>query len=170
MLLKGALKQAKGDADKFFAIFDTLAWGPPADFYRDALNKFFVGNAYAIMGLGLSIEQIESIDHYIDRHSTSIKILELTLEKAEHAGDFFNIFHTVAPDSPDKKSQQVYGNFLIDHAEEIVALGPSLDQTTNADDYVPMATILDVAEKQKRKKTRKKAREVCAASAAALLL
>ena len=83
VLLKGALKHAGGDADKFFAIFDFLfqVLLLLKTKYRDALNRFFLENAEAIMDLELSTLQIESINNAIDRHSTSIKILKLTLEK-----------------------------------------------------------------------------------------
>ena len=171
VLLEGALKRAgRGNADIFFTTFKATAWGSPEDSERDALSKFFVGNAKAIMDLGLSLDQIEFIDDYIDRHSTSIKILELALERAEHASDFFNVFHTIVPDSPSARAKQVYGNFLIDHARLIVDLVPSVEQWRMIRHYgLSPSEIYEMGKNQKRKKKRKKAKKDCTNNVAALL-
>ena len=163
ILLEGGFKHAERDTDEFFALFRAITSGP-SESYRDALNTFFIDNAEKIMNLGLSIDQMEYLGHKINRYSTSIRILELTLEKAEHAGDFFTIFHIVAPDSPGSKSKSIYGNFLTDHAKPIVDLGPSPDQMEKIGRYISSPEILfNMAKNQKEK------REVCAASMAILL-
>ena len=171
MFLEEGLKWAGGDADKFFAAFKAVTWAsPPDEKYRDMLNRFFIDNAEAIMNLELSLDQIHYLVYYINRFSTSIKILELALERAEYAGDFFNVFHMVTPDSPGNKSQSLYGNFLTDHANAIVDLGPSPDQMEKISKYVSSPEILfDMAKNQKKKQRGRKKREVCATDVAALL-
>ena len=165
-LLRGTLKRANGDAEKFFAAFKAVTWPNfPTSIYRGDLSSFFTGNAREIMELGLSTDQFEYINRYINKYPTSIKILELTLKRAKYAGDFFNVFRTIAPKSPNKESQQIYGHFLIDHAEAIVDLDPTTTQMEEINKYIPSpSTLFDVAKDRKRNK-----RENCAASVAALL-
>ena len=170
VLLEGGLKHAGGDADKFFALFRAIAYDADEP-YQDALNTFFIDNAEKIMNLGLSVDQVEYLNHKIGRYSTSIRILELALKKAKHVGDFFNIFHVIVPDSPKGKAKHIYGNFLTDHARSILDLGPSLDQL---DDlvvrYIPSASaFFDTAEAQKKhRKKRKKKRDACADNVATI--
>ena len=163
VLLKGGLQQAKGDADQFFAIFEAVTNFNSNDKYKDALSKFFTDNAETIMNLELSFDQIQYLNHYINRYSTSLKILELVLRKTEYAGDFFNIFHAITARS-SKKSKHLYGNFLTDHAKAIVDLNPSPDQMGKISKYLSSPEILfDMAKNQKKKQ------KVCAASVAILL-
>ena len=164
VLLKGGLKQARGDANKFFALFNTIAASDPSPSKeaRDSFSKFFMDNAEKIMNLGPSLEQIKELNNYIGRFSTSLKILELALARAEYAGDFFNVFHIITENSP-KNSQHIYGHFLTDHANTIVDLGPSPDQMEKISKYISSPEILfDMAKNQKK-------REVCAVNTAILL-
>ena len=171
LLMQAGLKQTQENADRFFAIFNavTAVDHSPNKAYRDALNSFFADNAEKIMNLGPSLEQIKELNNYIGRSSTSIKILELTLARAEYAGDFFNVFHIIAENSPEN-SQHIYGHFLTDHANAIVDLGPSPDQMEKISKYVSSPEILfDMAKNQKKKQRAKKKREVCSANTAILL-
>ena len=171
VLLKGGLKHMRGNTGKFPALFDSIAHrNGPSDKYRNALSKFFVDNAEEIMDSGLSTGQIKRLNDYIDSIPTSLKILELALKKAEYAGDFFNIFHLVAPNPPQSEFQHIYGHFLMAHAEIIVDLDPSTAQMEKLDRYLPSpSTLFDMAKNRRRKKKKIKNKAVCAASAAALL-
>ena len=171
VLLEGGLEHAGGDADKFFALFRAISYAPDES-YRDALNTFFIDNAKKIMNLGLSVDQIEYLNHKINRYSTSIKILELALEKAKHAGDFFNIFFVIAPNSPKGKAKHIYGDFLTNHARSILDLKPSLDQMHDlVVGYIPSASaFFDTAEAQKRqRKKRRKNKDACSNDVVTLL-
>ena len=171
VLLQGGLKYARGDADKLVALFDTVtrSYNSSND-YRNALNKLFVDNAKEIMDSGLPAEQIKRLNDYIDSIPTSIKILELALKKAEYAGDFFNIFHLIAPNPLRSELQHIYGNFLMAHAETIVDLAPSMTQMEKINRYLPSpSTLFDMAKNRRRKKRKRKNKAVCATSAAALL-
>ena len=171
LLLKGGLKHARGDADKFAAFFNAVTqFDNPSNDYLNKLSKFFVDNAEEIMDMGLSAEQIKKLNDYIGRIPTSIKILELALERAEYAGDFLNVFHIIAPDSPKSEFQHIYRNFLIDHAETIVDLDPYMEQMEKVNRYLPSSsTLFDMAKNRRRKKKKRKNEAVCATSAAALL-
>ena len=170
--MQTGLNQAQGNASSFFEIFDAIADVDnysPNKAYRDALNNFFMDNAEKIMNLNPSLEQIVELNNFIGRSSTSIKILELALERAEYAGDFFNVFHVIAANAP-RNSKHIYGHFLTDHARKIVDLGPSPDQMEKISKYVSSPEILfDMAKNQKKKQRGRKKREVCAANMAILL-
>ena len=77
----GALERAEGDADEFFAIFKAVAVPNPSRAYKKALAKFFLKKAKIIFSLGLSTEQIQYMDRYIDSPKVSSKILEDSLRK-----------------------------------------------------------------------------------------
>ena len=76
-LLKGGLKHARGDADKFTAIFEAVAYpSSPVGEYKKALNQFFVDNSEDVWKLNFSPEQIERINRYVDRNGTSTVLLK----------------------------------------------------------------------------------------------
>ena len=171
LLMQVGLKQTQENPGRFFAIFNAVAATDrsPNKAYRDALNDFFADNAERIMNLGPSLEQIKELNNYLGSSSTSIKILELALARAEYAGDFFNVFHIIAESSP-KSSKHIYGHFLTDHANAIVDLIPSPDQMEKISKYISSPEILfDMAKIQKEKQRAKKKREVCTANMAILL-
>ena len=131
VLLKGALKQAQGDADKFFAIFDTLAWGPPADFYRRALNEFFQDNAEALGELSFSPRQVERIARYTKSGPTEIVLLKGALKQAKGDADkFFAIFDTLAWGPPADFYRRALNEFFQDNAEALGELSFSPDRSS----------------------------------------
>ena len=82
VLLESALKQARGDADKFFAIFDALTWGNPSGIFRDILDDIFTGHAEELAELSFSPQQARRILGYIHRASTHTVLLKGALKQA----------------------------------------------------------------------------------------
>ena len=165
VFLEGALKRARGDADKFFAIFKAITAEPPRDIFRANLNQFFTGNAEAIGELPLSAEQVKYIRYYIYMPETAIVFLEGALKQARGDADkFFAIFKAVTAKTPNRTFQDTLNRFFVDNVENILDLDPSMAQMEKVDRYLPShVSIFDMA------KNRRKNREVCAAGVAALL-
>ena len=93
ILLEGGLEQARGDADKFFAIFKAAVYSPTEE-YKKALEIFFLKNAETILSLGLSTKQIRYMDRHIDSSAVSAKLLEGSFEinKANCPNDMETLF------------------------------------------------------------------------------
>ena len=164
MFLKLALKKAEGDADRFFAVFHSVAIPNPTQAYRQALNRFFIDNTEDIVELNFSPEQIERIDHYVRIIDTGIMFLKLALKKAEGDADrFFAVFHSVAIPNPTQAYRQALNRFFIDNTEDIVELNFSPEQIERIDRYV------DKTETSTMLLRGRKNREVCAAGVAILL-
>ena len=92
ILLEGALEQAKGDADKFFATFKALTsnfLSYLTDEASEALKNFFEANSEAIKKLPFSTKQVRYIIKYINEVSTAVILLEGALEQAEGDADKF---------------------------------------------------------------------------------
>ena len=130
--LEEGLKRAKGDADKFFAIFKAISWSSPSSnrLYKSALINLFEKNADAIDELSLSPEQIEHIGRYIDSIPISITFLKKGLKRAEGDADkFFATFKAVTWNpSPSEKYQDVLNKFFTDNAKNIGELSFSSEQ------------------------------------------
>ena len=169
MLLRGGLKQARGDADKFFTLFDTIADVDPSpgDQYRKKLDQFFTDNAEEIEKLPFSAKQVERIDRYVFRFPTSIVLLKGGLKQARGDADkFFTLFDTIADvdPSPNDQYRKKLNQFFTDHAEKIEKLPFSAKQVERIDRYVDKTETTTVLLKGRKKKW-----EICAASVAVLL-
>ena len=137
VLLEGALKRAKGDADQFFAIFDAITWGFPDDDDRRALNKFFQDNAEDIKKLPFSVEQIRYMDTYILKVETSTIFLKEGLERAGGDADkFFSIFKALTNHSPSDAYENALEKFFADNVEEIKKLPFSIEQIGYMEKYI----------------------------------
>ena len=175
--LKEGLKKAQGDADKFFAIFKAVTWKPsPSEQYQDALNEFFTDNAKSIGELPFSAEQVGHIGHYIKRVKTVITLLEGGFMRAQRNPDeFFAIFNAIATIPPNNKYRDALDKFFTDNAENIGELPFSTKQVKRLDRYFrtssPSSLLLGMLEnlKKNQKKKRRRKREICIASAVALL-
>ena len=144
-LLKGGLKRAEGDADKFFAVFKTITWkSSPSTAYKNHLRNFFVENADKIDELPLSPEQVKHIDRYIDRIETKITLLKGGLKRAEGDADkFFAIFKAVAtaPKSDFRDYQDALSKFFTDNAGTIGELSLSPEQIEHINRYIAKIPI-----------------------------
>ena len=147
VLLKGGLKQTKGNPDKFFAIFNAVAISTPNSDYRNylaALDKFFTDNAGAIGKLSLSPEQVEHIGRHIDRIPVLIVLLEQGLKRADGDADkFFAIFQAVTWNpSPSEKYQDALNKFFANNAKSIGELPFSAEQVERIGRYIKEAKIV----------------------------
>ena len=140
ILLEGGLERAGGDADKFVALFDAIATPDPSEYYRKALNKFFIGKAKTIKKLPFSAEQISSMGNYIDKVETSIILLEEFLERAEGDADkFVALFDAIATPNPSENYRKALNEFFADNVVKIWELDFSLEQVKRIDHYVNYA-------------------------------
>ena len=137
VLLEGALQQAKGDANQFYAILDASAWGFPEKKDRNALDKFFVDNAEDIKKLAFSPEQVKEITKYINKPQTWVVLLEGALQQAKgDANQFYAILDASAWGFPEKKDRNALDKFFVDNAEDIKKLPFSTEQIRHIVRYI----------------------------------
>ena len=148
VLLEGGLKQAKGDADQFFAIFDAINWGSPDQGHRDALNKFFIDNAETLKEVPFSPEQVKYITQYINKPATWIILLEGGLKRArENANEFFAIFEATTWGFPNNDDQDALNKFFAHNAEHIRQLPFSAEQAKRIGHYIKrVKTVITLLE------------------------
>ena len=131
-LLKGGLKQANGDADRFFAIFKAVTdyTNKPDDEYRKALDRFFTNNTEEIGKLSLSAEQVRHIGKQVHCTSTYITLLKGSLKQANRNADsFFAMFKAVTDFSNlGDEYRDTLSKFFTGNAEEIAKLHLSSHQ------------------------------------------
>ena len=126
-----------GNADEFYATFNTLAVRNPTDNHRQMLNKFFDDNTKTVKKLPFSAKQIKRMEKYIDDMEISIMFLKGGLEQAGGDADkFFDIFKAITSFSPTKEYKEELEKFFEDNAEYIKKLPFSTKQIKYMDRYI----------------------------------
>ena len=153
VFLEGALKRARGDADKFFAIFKAVSAKSPVEKFQEDLNQFFTGNAKAIGELPFTAEQVKHIIYYIYRTPTTIVFLEEALKRAQgNADEFFAIFKAITTESPSTDFQDDLNQFFTGNAKAIGELPFTAEQVKHIIYYIyrTPTTIVFLEEALKR--------------------
>ena len=142
VFLEGSLKQAGGDADKFFDVFKATTNLSSYYPHQKVLKKFFLKNAESIKKLPFSAKQIKYMNGYIDKAIISIIFLGGVLERAEGDADtFFAIFKATTNLSSYYAHQRVLKEFFLENAEAILSLGLSAKQIRYMDSYIDVSSV-----------------------------